>query len=433
MDIPQGAVPVPRRRFRRVVVSLLVGLSGTVLVPLVIHVVSTDRREARQWPEYERRVRVWTKAARDGTGARTPFRDPVEAGNAWDDYAPAFRACSDLSKLELEAVTAVVEEHGNEADEAAATQVLERFARVVGQLRAGSRKSEVTPPWAIDHPLPEPLPELRGARDAARILRLAARAQAKSGQVREAREICLDLLQIGCDLLRGPTLICSLLGQVQVIAACMELARLIPSLDQPTAVEAQEALAALDDRMPAFSHCLDSEFVAGLAGLREQQASIGLRERAFFAWKSGSSRLMQCECSARYEELLGSIRANENATWDVAQAAYGIPHADNRALGASLIDLLCPALQAGEASYRGARARLRMIRVVLLLRTGAPQSGPAWPTDPFDQKPLRAQTIDGMDEVICVWKDTLVSGAGNWTDPDRGGGDCVLRVPAKEE
>lgn len=418
-----------RRRLVRWTLFLVSGAIGTVLLGTLVRAVSIRRAEAIEKPRHEQRIRRWEAEVR--TGKRPVLAPTAEPGNAWDDYEPAFRDCSGITEQDLKVVTAVVEHKGGESELRKASEALAKFRPSLDRLRAGSRKNELRPPWPLEKQLPEPLPQLRGARDAARLLRLAAQEAASGGDLAEAIEICLAQLQVGSDLLRGPTLIFALFGHLHLATAAVQMEEHIDQLGEPEAARVLRFLERLDSQLPAFSECLASEVLSGVAGLREQQAGLGFRERAVLFWNSTSSALVQFECSARYEEILQGIRGRETGTWMDAQRGYRAPDPAGRGLGTIVVDLVLPALRLSESAHRASRTRLRLLRAHLLIRSGLAPGADGWPTDPFDLNPLRWREVDGTIEISSVWKDGVPSPGGDWLDPDRSEGDCVLRVPPR--
>lgn len=427
------AAPTRRHRMLKWALLLVSGSVGTCLVGLVARSISIRRAEARERPRQEERLRRWEAEAVARTGNRPVLSPTAEPGNAWEEYDPAFLECAGIAKPDLEAVTAVIEHKGGEPDLKRALEALAKFGPSLGRIRAGTRKSGLKPPWPLVRPLPEPLPQLMGARNAARLLRLASQDAAERGDRTEAADICLAQMQVGSDLLRGPTLIFALIGQVHVATAAVQLAELVDTLDAAETARVLRSLLTLDAQMPAFSDCLPSEILSGHAALREQQAGIGYRERAFLLWKSTSSALVQYECGARYEEILERIRAGEPGSWIDAQSGYEVPASGERGLGAIIIDLLRPALRMSESVHRASRARIRLLEAFLMVRSGSTPGCAGWPVDPFDLKPVRWHDREGSIELSSVWKDCVPSPVGDWLDPDKIEGDCILRVPARPE
>jgi plasmid stabilization system protein ParE len=433
MIAPGPATPHPRRwrRWLKLGSWALAGVVATAGGLAAIRTLLASRAETRRLPRYEALVGDWTKEARIAWGPRPTVLSPVEPGNAWDDYLPAFRVISELSNDDRGAIADVVERRTTPDAVRRADAALERLAPALAQLRRGTRRAEVTPPWSPNRPPSELTPELRGARDSARILRLLARKKSEAGHAGDAVTHCLEGLQVGLDLLRGPTLIFGLLGHVHIHAAALELHSLLPSLDPTASARCARVLGAASRHAPSFYACLPGDCLAGLAGLAESPEMNTFSARVLWWYKAGSTCLLRFDVADRYDEFLRAIRSGLDSPWVAARTTYEQPTLDASDCAGVIVGLLHPAIGAAEASYRSAIARLRLLQAACLVRSGVAPGGPDWPVDPFDRNPLRFEHVEDGLLIRSVWKDGVPSQTRAWEEPDRTQDDCavVVRVP----
>ncbi|MCE9582336.1 MAG: hypothetical protein K8T20_07575 [Planctomycetes bacterium] len=411
-------------------IRLIIALAMALLVGGGICLVAS-RRTDRAWSAYEIRRAEERKSVMARWGARPSLVAPVEPGNAWDEYVKAYEALVALPESDHKFLNEAAEGAASAENDARADELLGRCALILGTVRRGAARAEATSPWPVDRPLPSPLNSLPGARYAGRLLRLSVRRRFAEGDTAGAVSDAAVGLQASLDMMRGPSLIHLLIGHAMAIAMASEMRSILvsPKCTPETASALGELARSADARMPAYSEAMAAEKLIGLAGL-EEGFKDGTVNTGPSTWLQGITyRGTVCAADGAYGRLLSDIRRLEILPWPEGQAAYK-EVADRRLdPGAMIIDLLKPALQAGEGSHRQVRARLRLLSVAGRVRAGETPGGADWPLDPFDLAPMRFRQIETGTELWSVWKDSVESRAGDWDDPDKSGGDCRLLVP----
>jgi hypothetical protein len=425
--------PSPQRRRRRLAIKVVSVLLATFALGIWAMSLVVHRKASVRWEDYQSRKSESKSRVSARWGTRTMFIQVPNAdhsGNAWVDYLRAYDSLASVPKSEMDLVASAVEGQASAQDLSKADEVLDRCAGFLQLVRTGAGRAFAMPPWSLDEPLPDDLNSLKGARFAGRLMRRSMQIRLKAGDFTGMEHEGSFCMRAAIDMMNGPSLIHLLIGHGMAIGVTHELRAALtsPDCDSSTAGRIMDLAEWADTSLPRYSEVIEAERLLALAGL-ERMPERDTWKTSLALWRNaGSFRLMVCCAAEAYDRLLIEIRSHEGLPWLQAQAAYGKNLDSNSDPGVLVIELLKPALSAGENSHRQVQARLRLIAAAASVRSGRSRGGAGWRADPFDLARLRFRDSEAETEIWSVWTDSAESGSGDWEKPDENGGDCRLTV-----
>lgn len=280
-------------------------------------------------------------------------------------------------------------------------ELLQAVAPAVAALREAARRRGGPQSWPAADLEPETNAALVDVLPLVDALRATARAQVAAGDVDAALRCLADGVAVGVDVAHSMIPIEQMLGVVgleRVLADCDDA--LLAAADPAALQEFGAALAAADAALPSVSRILGDDLAAFALSL-ERHADwaahhVGL-PTTLLAWQSGFSvRRLAMQRTARAIAVVARFEAATPAgeTWQRRRARL-------RALADELRLELVPLpatffdhFVEHEERHREVRTQLRLLRLAVAWRAGAPT--PAL-SDPFGEAALREiPTGDGV-------------------------------------
>lgn len=357
-----------------------------VAVSLCVDPLGWD--EAVAWAEA--RERSWR-----GANAECPVL--VGEGREGSSHAGYAAAVALLHAAGPDVVARVTEVASGGAD----AELLQAVAPAVAALRDAAQRRGGAHTWPAADLEPDANAALVEMLPLVDALRATARAQVAAGDADAALRCLADGVAVGVDLAHSMIPIEQMLGVLgldRVLADCDDA--LLASAGADALQTFAAALAAADAALPPVSRILGDDLAAFALSL-ERHANwaahhVGL-PTSLLAWQSGFSvRRLATQRAARAIAVVARFEAATPAhegwqrRWARLVALAEELRTELRPLPAAFVDHFV----AHEERYNEVRTQLRLLRLAVAWRTGAPSPQLA---DPFGDAPLRViPTGDGV-------------------------------------